>query len=248
MWMLLSLLPQRVVIGRRWCDAYLLEKITKTTMPLQYIEAQPSVETESPPLLVLLHGYGSDENDLMTISPLLDSRFRVVSVRAPIDLPQGGYAWFPIEHTESGLAVCFEDAEAARVQLCNLLVDLQKKYSETEATFLLGFSQGAGMALFSAFHIPTAINGIASLSGLCVKEMLPDSDKTEALKDKPVFMSHGELDPLIPIADGRMSYEMLATLPLRISYHEYAMGHEINQECLQDLRDWFQYWLGLATS
>ena len=212
-------------------------------MPLHYVEAQPLVETESPPLLVLLHGYGSDENDLMTISSLLDSRFRVVSVRAPIGLAQGGYAWFPIENTESGLAVRFEHAEAARAQLCNLLVDLQKKYNETMPTFLLGFSQGAGMALYSTFHIPTAINGVASLSGLCVKEMLPDADKLEALKDKPVFMSHGQLDPVIPIADGRMSYEMLATLPLRISYHEYDMGHEINQECLQDLRDWFQSWL-----
>ena len=212
-------------------------------MPLHYVEAQPLVETESPPLLVLLHGYGSDENDLMTISSLLDSRFRVVSVRAPIGLAQGGYAWFPIESTESGLAVRFEDAEAARVQLCDLLVDLQKQYHETEATFLLGFSQGAGMALYSTFHVPTAINGIASLSGLCVKEMLPDTDKLEALKDKPVFMSHGQLDPVIPIGDGRMSYEMLAKLPLRVSYYEYAMGHEINRECFQDLRDWFQCWL-----
>ena len=207
-------------------------------MPLPFVEGEPPAQ--GAPLLVLLHGYGSDEKDLMGLATVIDSRFHVVSVRAPIPLPEGGFAWFPLAMTDRGLAVSFEEAEAAREQVCELLVALQQRYDASGRTLLLGFSQGAGMALYSGLRIPETIGGIAFLSGLFLAEMVPDRGAGDSLNGIPVFMSHGQFDPLIPIARGRESRDMLAGLRMGIVYNEYAMGHEINAECLRDLKGWLR--------
>ena len=208
-------------------------------MPLHYVEGEPPAQ--GAPLLVLLHGYGSDEEDLMGLAPALDPRFHVVSARAPMRLAEGGFAWFPLAMTEGGLEVSFQEAEAARGEMCELLAGLQQQYDASGRTLLLGFSQGAGMALYSGFRIPETIAGIAFLSGLCLPEMVPEGAASNSLNDMPVFMSHGRSDPLIPIARGRESRDMLADLPLRIIFNEYAMGHEINAECLRDLQEWLRH-------
>ena len=207
-------------------------------MPLHFVEGKPLAQ--GAPLLVLLHGYGSDEEDLIGLAQVLDPRFHVVSVRAPIPLPEGGFAWFPLAMTDRGLAVSFEEAEAARDQVCELLVSLQQRYGVSGRTLLLGFSQGAGMALYSGLRLPGTIGGTAFLSGLFLPEMVPDGEAGDSLNDIPVFMSHGQFDPLIPIARGRESRDMLTCLGMRIVYNEYSMGHEINAECLRDLQDWLR--------
>ena len=97
------------------------------------------------------------------------------------------------------------------------------------------------MALYSGFRSPETIAGIAFLSGLCLPEMVPEGAASNSLNDMPVFMSHGRFDPLIPIARGRESRDMLAGLPLRTIFNEYAMGHEINSECLRDLQEWLRH-------
>ena len=207
-------------------------------MPLHFVAGKPPAQ--GAPLLVLLHGYGSDEEDLTGLAPALDPRFHIVSVRAPIPLPEGGFAWFPLAMTDRGLAVSFEEAEAARDQMCELLVALQQRYDASGRTLLLGFSQGAGMALSSGMQLPGTLAGIAFLSGLFLPEMVPEGAAVDSLDDMPFFMSHGRFDPLIPIARGRESRDMLAGLPLRMVYNEYAMGHEINPECLRDLGEWLK--------
>ena len=208
-------------------------------MPLHYIEGKPP--GQGAPLLVLLHGYGSDEEDLMGLAPALDPRVHVVSVRAPIRLAEGGFAWFPLEMTEDGLAFSLEESGPARDKLCELIGNLQKQYDASGRTLLLGFSQGAGMALFSGLRISETIAGIAFLSGLCLPGMVPEGAAADSLKEMPVFISHGQFDPLIPVAMARESRDILARLPLRILYKEYAMAHEINGECLGDLQEWLHH-------
>ena len=209
---------------------------------LHHIIREPtSTGVDTVPHLVLLHGYGSDENDLMGLAPHVDPRFRVVSVRAPLPLEQGGYAWFPVELGPDGIVVKFDDAAAALGRLVDLVQELQEKDGASGAsTFLLGFSQGASMALSVGLNHPALVAGIAALSGVCVPQMIPPSEAEEALRGKPVFMSHGRIDQLIPIAQGRASAELLKSLPLDLTCLEYDMGHEIGQPCLTDLTAWLE--------
>lgn len=193
---------------------------------------------ENPPLLLLLHGYGSHEQDLMGLAPQLDPRFLVASARAPQALDMGGFAWFPVEFTPFGLSLRHEEAEAARDQVVTLVRALQQQHGIAPGrTYLLGFSQGASMALSAALQHPELVAGVVSLSGLFATQMVPDQGP-ETLRGLPVLMTHGRQDPLILIGQARKSRELLAALPVDLTYREYDMGHEIDWECLTDLRAW----------
>jgi phospholipase/carboxylesterase len=189
---------------------------------------------------VLLHGYGSDERDLMGLAPCLDPRFEVVSARAPQVLEMGGYAWFGVQFTPFGLVLDHDQARESRRQLAAWLETLVAAPGvDRKRVFLLGFSQGAGMALGAALHRPGLVAGVAFLSGLVVEQMIPQG-APEELRTLSVLMTHGRQDPLIPIAQGRASRALLEKLPVRLRYREYEMGHEISEECLAEVQAWLR--------
>lgn len=213
--------------------------------PELYHLSRPAAQAEGEhPLLVLLHGYGSDEIDLMGLAPYLDPRFQVISVRAPQALEMGGYAWFALQFTPFGLVLDHAQAQESRRQLeAWLEVIVTGPGVDRSRVFLLGFSQGAGMALGAALHRPELVAGVAFLSGLVVPQMIPAGD-LEKLCALSVLMTHGRQDPLIPIAQGRASRALLEQLPVRLRYREYEMGHEINEECLAEVQGWLTEQLG----
>jgi len=208
--------------------------------PLHTAVCEPRRSTTTrAPLLILLHGYGSDEADLLGLADHLDPRFRLVSARAPLPLDMGGHAWFPIEFTVAGLAVDYEAGERAMDQLGRLLTQLQEvSGNDAGDTFVLGFSQGGAMALGLLLARPDDIGGLAFLSGLWSKERMPQDPAVAGLRGKPVLQTHGCGDPLIPIAAARASRELLDELEVELTYREYDMGHQINSDCLRDLSDW----------
>ena len=89
--------------------------MSKNRLALEHLVRKPGgVGQAPPPLLLLLHGVGSNEEDLFALAPYLDARFLVVSARAPVALDYGGYGWFRIEFTPSGMVA---DEEQARKSL-----------------------------------------------------------------------------------------------------------------------------------
>ena len=192
------------------------------------------------PLLIILHGYGADERDLMALGAYFDPRLRIISIRAPLDLPHGGHAWFPLEITEAGVQIDPEDVERACEVLIEEVRGLQAANgNDSSSTLLLGFSQGAAMALAVAFRAPDTAASVISLSGAFVSEMVPaDQDALRALEATSVIMTHGSHDPLIRIDQSYHYRDLVAQSPVELQYHEYAMGHEINQECLAEVVEW----------
>lgn len=213
---------------------------------LHYIVRHPSAERSagSQPLLVLLHGYGSNEEDLLGLAPYLDARFLIASARAPQVLDFGGFAWFPIDFKPDGLVLRFDQAGAAREKIRDLVETLRTEHP-VERVFLLGFSQGASMAISTALAHPGLCDGVAFLSGVCAPELVPDGVRP-AVPALPVLMTHGRQDLVLPIQQGRAARELLSRLSVDLDYKEYDMGHEINPECLQDLSDWLARHLDLA--
>ena len=213
---------------------------------LHYIVQHPSAESSAGglPLLVLLHGYGSNEEDLLGLAPYLDSRFLIASARAPQVLDFGGFAWFPIDFTPDGLVLRFDQVGAAREKIRELVETLRAEHP-VERVFLLGFSQGAGMAMSAALAHPGLYDGVAFLSGVCVPELLPDEARV-ATSALPVLMTHGRQDLVLSIQQGRAARELLSRLSVDLDYKEYDMGHEISPECLQDLSDWLARRLALV--
>ena len=212
--------------------------MSQSDPPLHYIVQPQGPSVEGGVLLVMLHGYGSNEQDLLGLAPHLDARFRCISARAPYALDFGGYAWFPIEVTPQGIVVDYEQALESSARVLELVEALRAEHGAA-AVYLLGFSQGAIMSLNIALQHAQHIAGVAALSGICSERMLPEG-AGEDLSSLPVLMTHGRWDQVVPVEQARASNELLASLPLQLTYKEYDMGHEINQECLSDLRDWLQ--------
>ena len=208
------------------------------TVPLYHIvHKSPDAPPEGAPLLLLLHGYGANEEDLLGLAPYLDERLICVSARAPYALDFGGFAWFNIEIGAEGVRFAFAEAEEPLAQVL-FLVDALRQTHRPTRVFIAGFSQGASMALAAALKRPRDFAGAIALSGLCCPEMLPED--AAAVQGLSVFMSHGRFDPVIPIAQARASRDLLLPLGLDLLYKEYDMPHAIAQPCLEDLDAWLR--------
>lgn len=202
------------------------------------IERPPqSTKTTPPPLLLLLHGFGSNEHDLMGLSPYLDGRFHIVSARAIFDIGFG-YAWYHLYGVPGNLIA----DDATRAQSLEVLTrfvgDLPGRIgADTRQVYVLGFSQGAVMSLNLALTMPHLIAGVVAISGYLDEQVIPNVQPGN-LSDLEVLVMHGTADDVIPVAGGRGIKAYLEQTPARLTYREYPVGHGIHPEALPLITQW----------
>ena len=217
------------------------------TLPLVYMVRQPTIEAGNPPLLLLLHGIGSNEHDLYGLAPFLDERFLIISVRAPNTLGPESYAWFELDFTSQGPVINPKQAEISRETLITFLNEAVTAYgADPERVYLMGFSQGAIMSASVALTQPELVAGVVMMSGRILPEIHPLIASKEELAGLPFIVVHGTADMVLPITYGRASRELLSSLPVELTYHEYSMGHEVSQESLSAVTTWLSAKLGKA--
>ena len=196
---------------------------------------------DRPPLLLLLHGVGSHEDDLMGLAPSLDPRFLIVSARGPVTLAPGMYAWFQVLLDPNNPVINPDQAEASRRTILRFIAEAVDAYrADAARVFLMGFSQGAIMSLSVALTEPSVVSGVVAMSGRLLPEVLPLLAPPEALRGLPILLQHGTADPVLPIQHGRTARDRLATLPVELTYREYAMGHQVTAESLADAASWLR--------
>lgn len=196
----------------------------------------------APPLLILLHGIGSNEQDLFGLAPYLDGRFLIVSARAPhVYGAWGGYAWFEIEWRPNGIEIDRQQAEASRQLLMTFIGEVVAAYgADPSRVYLMGFSQGAIMSAMVTLTRPDLVAGAVLMSGRIPPEVRPMLAPPEQLAGKPILVTHGISDTVLPLAYGHASRDLLASLPVDLTYKQYAMGHEVSAESLADVAAWLQ--------
>ena len=204
-------------------------------MTLRRIESPPQKGPGSR-TLVLLHGYGADEHDLLPLAAELDPGFRAVSLQAPLSLPWGGRAWFHLEQQAGGFRWDPEEVKAAAA-LAALAVE-QVGREDGRPPLLCGFSQGGCISLLVALQRPELVRGVLSLSGVPPDRAGAAWAAGPHLKGLPVFAAHGSFDPLLPLAVGRHARALLEEAGFAVSWHEYPMAHQIIGEELEDARAW----------
>lgn len=197
------------------------------------------LQQEKAPLLILLHGVGSNEQDLFGLVPYLDERFTIVSVRAPYTRGPGSYAWFDVQFTPQGLVIDPAQAEASRQMLLRFINEAVQAYQcDPQRVYLMGFSQGAIMSASVALSEPELIAGAVLMSGRILPEIKPLIVPTERLAKLPILVVHGVVDNVLPIHYGRASRDLLSELGVQLSYQEYPIGHNVSQESIQDISLW----------
>jgi phospholipase/carboxylesterase len=217
------------------------------TLSLVHLVSQPKVEASNPPLLLLLHGVGSNEHDLFGLVPYLDKRFLIISVRATNTLGPGSYAWFDVDFTPQGPVINPARAEASRLALITFLDEAVNAYdADPKQVYLMGFSQGAIMSASIALTRPQLVAGAVLMSGRILPEIQPLIASNEELSGLPFLVVHGTADMVLPISYGHASRQLLSSLPVELTYHEYRIGHEVSQESLADVTAWLSAQLDKA--
>ncbi|KAA3645508.1 MAG: hypothetical protein DWQ07_13660 [Chloroflexi bacterium] len=207
---------------------------------LQHLSRSPEEASESPPLLILLHGVGSNMYDLFGLAPYLDKRFLILSAQAPNAMQPGSFAWFPIlEFQPTDIKIDAEAAEASRLQVIKFIKEAVESYkADPENVYLMGFSQGCIMSMSAMLSEPELLAGVVGMSGRILPEIEPKIADNERLKDFPVLWVHGLNDNVLPISHGRAARDQLTALPVDLTYKEYQMAHEVSGESLHDVAAW----------
>ncbi len=219
-------------------------------LSLTHLVREPAAQAQTaPPLLLLLHGIGSNEADLFGLSAQLDERFFVVSVRAPIVLGPGAFGWFNIEFTPAGLVADLVQARSSLGLLAHFIDELLAAYPvDPRGVYLGGFSQGAMMSLSLTLTQPDKLAGVVAMSGRFPAQLFEQAAAPAALTGLPILVTHGLYDPVLPIQYGREIRDRLTALPVALTYREYPMGHEVSLASLQAVTGWLSATLTAAAA
>lgn len=211
-------------------------------MNLHYLIQEPKTIKEKNPLLILLHGYGSNEEDLFSFASELPDDSYVISVRAPYDLQPYGHAWYAI-HFDADENKFSDNVQAKEsVALISSFIDEMLKQYKIDANnvTLVGFSQGAILSYATALTYPEKVTKVAALSGYFNQEIIPEVINTKAISHLKFFVSHGSVDQVIPVDWARKAKPALENLGLEVEYHEYPVGHGVAPQNFFDFKNWLQ--------
>jgi len=203
-------------------------------------EVAPRAATSgAPPLLVLLHGIGADEHDLLPLAAEVDPRFHVVSVRAP--QPYGpGFAWFDIQWLPDGRVQ--PDVAQAHAALADLIAWIgaapTRFGTDPRRTYLLGFSQGAMLSVGVLRAAPARLAGVAALSGRSPDGLFEQTADEADVARVPLLVAHGTWDDVLPVANGRRLRELFAPVLRDFAYREFPVAHGIVPEEMAWVATW----------
>jgi phospholipase/carboxylesterase len=207
---------------------------------LESLVRPPASPFARPPLLLLLHGIGADENDLFGLAPRLDPRFLIVSARAPYLARPMGYAWYAIDWATTPPTIDPAEVEASREALSEFIREVCDAHGADPArVWLYGFSQGAVMSFALALARPDLVRGLVAHSGRVLPQSLSRAAAPAALASLDALIQHGLEDDVVPVDRGREARDLLAPLlGPRLTYREYAVGHAISEQSLADAAAW----------
>lgn len=210
------------------------------SLSLYHLVREPKVKLEKNPLLLLLHGYGSNEEDLFSFATELPDHCYVVSARAPYDMMYGSYAWYAInfdadENKFSDIGQAIE----SRDLIAGFIDELVAEYPiDKNNVTLIGFSQGSILSYAVALSYPQKIKQIVALSGYINSEMAVENFRKNDFSNLRIFGSHGSVDQVIPVDWARKNKPFLDSLGIDNVYKEYPVGHGVAPQNFYDFRSW----------
>ncbi|ADJ16079.1 alpha/beta hydrolase [Halalkalicoccus jeotgali] len=207
--------------------------------PLEHVSSAPDTPADGPaPAVVLIHGRGTNERDLLPIAERLPDQLHVLSVRAPDPL-QGGYTWYELDLSAGGLHASQPHPEEFRRSLDLLHGFVEWAVGEydldPERVGLLGFSQGAIASLAALTERPENYDWIVALNGYLAAS---HEDSAGNARDKPVFLGAGEADQIIPAERAERAAELLEEAGAAVRLEVYPVGHGTHPEEIRAVSAW----------
>ena len=211
-------------------------------MTLHHLVREPKIKLDKNPLLLLLHGYGSNEEDLFSFASELPDEYYVISARAPHDMMYDSYAWYAINFDADERK--FSDigqAQESRDIIANFIDELVANYPIDSANVtLIGFSQGSILSYAVALSYPGKVKRLVAMSGYLNTEIAVSDFAANDFTNLKIFASHGTVDQVIPVEWARKSIPVIETLGIPVVYKEYPVGHGVAPKNFFDFKNWLQ--------
>ncbi|MFC4740795.1 alpha/beta hydrolase [Flavobacterium ponti] len=209
-------------------------------MSLHHLVREPKVKLDKNPAIILLHGYGSNEEDLFSFATELPEEYYVISARAPYDMMYGAYAWYAINFdADENKFSDLDQARSSRDLIVDFIDECVSKYAiDAEQVTLIGFSQGAILSSAVALSYPEKVNRVVALSGYLNTEIATEDYLKNNITKVKFYVSHGTVDQVIPVDWARKTKPVLENLGIDVVYKEYPIGHGVSPQNFYDFKDW----------
>jgi phospholipase/carboxylesterase len=209
-------------------------------MTLYHIVREPKVKLEKNPVLLLLHGYGSNEDDLFSFAQELPDDYYIVSIRAPYDMMYNSYAWYAINFdADENKFSDIGQARESRDLIANFIDELITLYPiDSNDVTLIGFSQGCILSYAVALSYPEKVQRVVAMSGYFNPEIAVEGFENNDFSHLKIFASHGSVDQVIPVEWARKAAPELKQLGIDIVFKEYPVGHGVAPQNFFDFKNW----------
>jgi len=213
--------------------------VSAKQLPL-HAKIRPSLIKKNAPLLVLLHGYGSDENDLFSFADELPNELFILSLRAPHKLQPYGNAWYAINFdAQQNKWNDVEQAQEAMKIIVSCIEQACTQYDlDKNNVSLLGFSQGCILSMALAINHPELIKNVIGLSGYICKEFIEEHRTKKDFSHLDFYCSHGSSDQVIPVDWARETPNFLTEKGIKHKYSEFPVGHGVAPQNFFEFRKW----------
>ena len=214
----------------------------QSDLSLKHVIRESSIRSDKAPLLIMLHGYGSDENDLFSFASELPEELFIISLKAPYSLEPFGHAWYAINFdSEQNKWSNTEQAIKSRDLVTKFIDEAIGHYPvKKDNITLLGFSQGTVLSYAIALMYPEKVKNIIALSGYIDQELLPDQADVNRYKHLDFYCSHGSEDQVIPVDWARKAQPFLNSLNIKNRYSEFPVGHGVAPQNFFELKEWLK--------
>lgn len=209
-------------------------------LSLEYKIREPKVILDKNPLLLLLHGYGSNEADLFSFADELPDEYYIISARAPYNMQYGSYAWYDINFdADQNKFSDHDQAKVSRDLIAGFIDELIQTYPiDPKKVTLIGFSQGSILSYAVALSYPEKVQKVVAMSGYLNLEIVSDDYLKNTFNNLKIFASHGTSDQVIPLAWAKKTPVILENLGIDITYKEYPIGHGVAPQNFYDFKNW----------
>lgn len=214
--------------------------MTKTNLSLEHVLKPSSRTAGKSPVIIMLHGYGSHENDLFSFAAELPDDYVIVSAKAPIPVPPYGNAWYNISLDPDGEKFTNDDQAVKSRDLIAQFIDevIDHYHADADNVTLFGFSQGAILSYAVSLSYPEKVHQVVAMSGYIHKELLREGFEKNDFSRLRVYSSHGSVDQVVPVAWDRKTQPFLQALKIDSTYSEFPIGHGVNPDNFNDIRAW----------